>query len=549
MSNDQHSKFKELVQALNHEETMIKNKARLKYIEGIKQSSNLNPISEAAIQQDIANCNQKWFTKLNMKPNPTISLLDQQKITPKQNWENLSKIEEDIRAAKLKEIKKKKEMLEQKLEALSENEKKLSNSLITRKGTKSTETIKVDQSQKALEASKFIQQIQEQDKKRRRREKSIEDLQETKKRMIREMSEEKKKQDNSIALLRRKEETMITYQLIKHKREIEQKALKDHKITVQSTDNYLYKRLENRYNQEVVLPMLNQKKELLAMKRNKITSLKKEELKDHIQKYEQIMTEKEQERIKTLNARKQEELIIKMKFTKFKTPTGEKISKEDSEARLIFEKKKTERIRKREKMIHYASLVKESVPVPVSAANTEGVKKRIELLKHPVRQSRDTRKQYDLALLNKRNMSDNKVSHSTSIGNIHKENSCTTSNNDNMLINRGSKNSINKVNKALQSAIVQQHDYLAMRRKRREESNSNDALMDWKNDLINDRLNPIQKYDKIVQKAQKIEEQAKMKEKVLKAQGQLGINIEKGEGVSELFVEAIKAKLAILEDL
>ncbi len=97
-------------------------------------------------------------------------------------------------------------------------------------------------------------------------------------------------------------------------------------------------------------------------------------------------------------------------------------------------------------------------------------------------------------------------------------------------------------------------DYLAEKRKMRDymekqqEPGYRNPNTDWTRDLRNDGLNVAEKYTKIVDKATKLEEDAKRKEQLLRAKGP-DIVDESGEKITDLYIDAIKAKLAILGEL
>lgn len=67
--------------------------------------------------------------------------------------------------------------------------------------------------------------------------------------------------------------------------------------------------------------------------------------------------------------------------------------------------------------------------------------------------------------------------------------------------------------------------------------------------IHNDKYSLIENVEQIKIRAHAIEEQAKMKEKFLQLNGGTEKNPELGENVSNMLIDAIKAKLTILESI
>lgn len=67
--------------------------------------------------------------------------------------------------------------------------------------------------------------------------------------------------------------------------------------------------------------------------------------------------------------------------------------------------------------------------------------------------------------------------------------------------------------------------------------------------IKNDKYTLIENVEQIKIKAQMLEQQAKMKEKLLQLNGGTEKNPELGEDVSNMLIDAIKAKLTILENI
>jgi len=71
----------------------------------------------------------------------------------------------------------------------------------------------------------------------------------------------------------------------------------------------------------------------------------------------------------------------------------------------------------------------------------------------------------------------------------------------------------------------------------------------WHADMNNKDLNVNERFSRIFGKAKSIEESAKSQEKLLNIRGGAGKDTKLGEQVSDMFIDAIKAKLALLQNI
>eukprot|EP00357_Protocruzia_adherens_P032484 CAMPEP_0115025222 /NCGR_PEP_ID=MMETSP0216-20121206/33837_1 /TAXON_ID=223996 /ORGANISM="Protocruzia adherens, Strain Boccale" /LENGTH=583 /DNA_ID=CAMNT_0002399695 /DNA_START=27 /DNA_END=1778 /DNA_ORIENTATION=+ len=101
-------------------------------------------------------------------------------------------------------------------------------------------------------------------------------------------------------------------------------------------------------------------------------------------------------------------------------------------------------------------------------------------------------------------------------------------------------------------------DYLKDMRVKREEKKKyfrvKSTSYSWEEDMQSDNVSKTEKLDKVKTKAQKIEEHAKKQEKLLKlmSDDKDGLderNLDAGEQISDMYIESIKAKLAILGEM
>jgi hypothetical protein len=92
-------------------------------------------------------------------------------------------------------------------------------------------------------------------------------------------------------------------------------------------------------------------------------------------------------------------------------------------------------------------------------------------------------------------------------------------------------------------------DYLKAQREQREKEGRQIKKYDWENDIKSPNQDRHQKYDNVISKAKALEEVAKREEGILKAKGGHSKDLKLGEHISDMLIDAIKAKLAVLGEL
>eukprot|EP01022_Parablepharisma_sp_SALTPOND_P016719 TRINITY_DN2519_c0_g1_i1.p1 TRINITY_DN2519_c0_g1~~TRINITY_DN2519_c0_g1_i1.p1 ORF type:complete len:675 (-),score=118.88 TRINITY_DN2519_c0_g1_i1:1107-3035(-) len=484
----------------------------------------------------------------------------------------LTKIEEDIRRAKLKEVTKIKQELEEKLSALNENVEllKQGNTMIhtPKKNTSFTEN-ESEFVRRKEEAVAFIRKMKLEKIERRKKEEERMRLFSEKLKKEAEQREIEQKQREIELLQKRKEASERAYLLLKQKREEDRKKFQEWErigTAPKEPAGYLYKKLEDKYKHEILVPLLEEKKQELAKRRNKFKPFKWEEIKVHEKECEKKAQEHSEERARYLLERKIQERKLLVKQKMMRNEISLKYSLLEQKAKEEEERRQQEKKLLKDKMKNYAALVKEVVTVKQSPEKAAELKTKISHLKHPVRQQRDIRKLYDLSLLNQRDNDTLKEKRSQSM--VHSETSKKPNENEESIVGSNLKKvrttskvkrSVpNKLKNALQKAIEINDtnkkkplpDYLAEQRKKREQENVSldvQRKQDWEKDLRNPGLDVAEKYNRVVGKANQIEQKAKMKEKLLHAKGGAEKDLEMGENVTDMFIDAIKAKLAILE--
>jgi len=406
-----------------------------------------------------------------------------------------------------------------------------------------TKENKEDIEEKRKKAAEFIMKIktekQDRKKKEEERKKQIEN------KLMKENEEYsnlfRKKQEEMMN--RRKEESLKVYEQIKKKKEEEKKKLEETKPKVprMSEEQYLYKKLEQRYNTEVLMPMLEEKKKELAQKRNKYKSIGKEEIEEHMRMHDFLKVQKETERLNELKTRRENSQEVQKIIRQIEK---EKKQKENDE------KKKLEINERKMKMENYAKLIRETHSVRPSDAKIAELQKKIAKLKHPVRQQRDIRKDYNISAI--RNIPP-KI---PSSGNLPKPTLPGLQVNQE-IISFSSEPSTSRKHRErngpfLKKIAVRRDpkppvNYLQEFRIRREQNNEiiKPPIFNWHSELNNDLLNSNEKYSRLMEKARLIDEQARRKELLLNVKGEFDLE----NNVSDRLIDSIKAKLAILEIL
>jgi len=476
---------------------------------------------------------------------------------------------------RLMEIKHEKEKLSQKLQNLSFAEelieKEIDNDL--QKSPHSSKTIKDVKrpKSKSLEREELHQKqasalelvLKLQSEKRERERKRILEHQKYEEMVKQEVENDakriKEKQDERLKKI--KEEAMQKHLFIKEQRKKDIEELKNHqkRILKIPENERLYKRFEEKYEKEILMPILEQKKQELAKKRGENKKLDFNELNEHQKKFNTIIQERQEKWKQELMRKKQEEKLIKSHQKEMHSSIMENIQKAYEEMRARDLEKQQKRKNYHEKMTNYASLIKELKPVTIDELKAAELKKQIETLKHPVRQKKDRKElmeKYDLSKIRflKTPGHATRVNRSLIAEHTKREND---SNNVDAFANDQSESAgcdTKRVESRKKLNMIRyryKHDYLEEFRKKRSTINTIDRPFNynWEADIKDDRLTEVEKCEKIIEKAELIEKNAKMKEKVLELKGGAVKNYELGEFVSDMFLDAIKAKLAVLENL
>jgi len=489
------------------------------------------------------------------------------------NNEKLSKnqlLEEEIRKAKLKDIMRMKEELERKLITLNENAEVLEKApnsnrspLHLRKdenyyklSKEDRKKLKEELKQKEAEAYEFIKKTKKETYEHRRKiQEKLEQERELHRKKMDEEIEENKKREAEVKAAK-KEQLAKSFELLKQKHEADIKKRQEQQEKYQAPSVYLYQKIEEQYRNKVLLPLLEDKKAKLAEKRNILKPVTKEELDSHKRAVEEYERKRSEERKKAIEDKKLKDLEMEENLKKFQTKISTQIHERDEKTTEEQLKKSIEKKAIRDKMTSYAKLVKDICPVSANEEKAAELQHLISRLKHPVKQPRDVRKQYELATLRKMNLTSKSADHDKKEEDAKKDKPRKESVHPIKNTENSKGNNIRlppAVNTERQRSVQEPKklDYLAELRKKRGEryKASKPGRYNWSVDLNNEKLAPVEKRERVERKAKMIEEEAKMKEKLFHLKGGVEKNIEMGDYVADMFLDAVKAKLALLDQM
>lgn len=236
-------------------------------------------------------------------------------------------------------------------------------------------------SNKILVAKLTKERLEREKKKQEREEKArikmMEEMQEIEKKKLQEMmlkEEEKQKRVNELVYKKEQRRKQID-----HMREIGEKEFREI-----ITNKPLFVKIEENYEEQVLMPELEKKKAELAKKREFFQPVRKQEIAEHMKRYLENSHENQARREMAQKGKKIEfqynnsACIIKSKFTEsiLEEERRKKEEKEqhEQEKKILLEKKK-----------NYASIVKEMFVPSIDEFKRQEMLLIQERLKHPVR--------------------------------------------------------------------------------------------------------------------------------------------------------------------
>ena len=284
------------------------------------------------------------------------------------------------------------------------------------------------------------------------------------------------------------------------------------------------------------MPELEKKKKDLLEKRSLYKPIDKLEILEHRRRYEEAVRSK-------TDAKKQErdkaaaDWAVKGDPGKYKSKFLEDIVERELHEKEEKDKEDDNKRRRMEKMGNYAKFVKEMHWPKVSEEKKIKLEVLKENLKHPVRQPRAPASSHNRLIDNvgvrppeKSHMSDDGVE-----ANKRK-------------LNWPTRPSVQKPPPEKRAAPSV--DWLKEQRLKREEEakqGMKQRAKDWERHLADQKLSEKERYELIKEKAKAIEADAKRRERILAVKSTS--NVDDTVEVNDMLIDAIKAKLSILDDI
>lgn len=464
---------------------------------------------------------------------------------------NVNGIEENIRLQKLKDNERRKKELEDKLKYLNdnitylrdENGPKTSPGLTKAKAGRNTvipEGSVEAKTDNTIQSAEFVKKLNQEKRefKQKMREKKKEEqgkLEEDMKRMEKEKKKAEKEREKNLEL--KNEERRVKDEMRKQDLGDRMSKIKEETRRLVSKEPQ-FKKIEEKFISDVVASELEKRKKELAEIRSLHKPIGREDIDEHARKHDEILQMKLAERGKE-RREKYAEAHSSYDFHKYKSKFTEDVL-DNEEKRKEEERRKEEEKRKNaEKMQSYAKFVKEMHVPQVSRKKQLELQLMIENQKHHPFRKFDKAK--SRASDGDGDSADERMNGALSDGEGGEARRLTKP-----------KFKPNKmIPKPKSPRSSKDVDWLKeMRVKRQDNEKDGNGKRpdneDWNKVLNDEKLTPQERYELIKQKAKKIEENAQRKEQLLKANSNQ-IEPEQASQVNDMLIEAIKAKLAILD--
>ena len=461
-----------------------------------------------------------------------------------------NQVDENIKKAQMKEIKETKEILLQKLNGINEQVQKL---MIDEEQISQMKKVNIKQFLDNFEKDKEIieQRAKKyEEEKKLRDQKIISSLLKANEKKEKEIDiqkkEEEEKKKKSLEQIRLKELEIIQKRSKENLEKIQ--FIREHVNDKPANENeYLFKVLENQYKEREENEI---KKEIMKhkerMKENFIT-------KDEITQFQKKQKEKELKRLAEVEEerKKLHEQWKKTKenLPKFESSIMQKVKMEEAQLK---EQKEMEEFKKKIKLKEVKNY-SDAVTKLFLPKIDENVKKEREdriknlSVKNNI-QKHHTKKNQRILLVKPDPNKPKKYKWDLKLT-VEEKNNLNETNNQNRYKSRSK--SANK-----HKPMEKPPDYLTQMRLQKnnliDDRNSNSSQShyrgkQWDKMINNNKNTLIENVENIKIKAEQLENKAKMNEKLLQAKGE--VNVEMQENVSNLLIDAIKAKLTILENI
>ncbi len=325
--------------------------------------------------------------------------------------------------------------------------------------------------------------------------------------------------------------------LKKREREMLAKLATDHV----PRKEYLYQKMTQQYEQEVEMPELEKRKREIAEKRNVYKPIRLVEIAEFQKKHDEQMMQSATERKKEQLRRLQEQFRYNQKVDKeLKSVFTEEVIKKDSAVREKIKEEEDQVKERHQRMKSYAKMVKESHQPTVSSAKALELKKQVEQLKH------QPRKPHKTALTPAgRNNSLNPSQ--TPLLNLKTR----VPQNVKKVPTKRNSQSTRSIDAAGDSKMKKPKiDYLMeMEKSRAQVAGPRRSLLEQSllKLAADEQLSAVDRYQLIKAQTEALEQSARQKEELLAVRkGDMKKAVEIGGEVSDMYVNSMRAKLALL---
>lgn len=386
---------------------------------------------------------------------------------------------------------------------------------------------------KQEKAEEFVKKVAEEKKQRENKLETIR-KKELEKLELSEQERKEKAEKRAEKLKKEKERRAQEYQeqkekerLAKEKRDEEWKKFQQ----AQKTNNqYLHEKLEQEFNEKVLMPELEKKKQVLKEKRDFYKPIDHKEIDDFQKKYEENIKYKLEEKRMKREQWYDDIGVGKYDPTKFKTKVLEKVMEESKGTEEIKQKEMDDKKHKAEKMKNYAKIVKQMHWPDVSPKKQQEIERIKELLENK-------NKRRSAPPKNRNNVSKDHIYDPEHAKNVKRP----VWNFNNPLVPKP---------KPKKEPVVV--DYLLELRVKREAvekdgtGSRRETGANWKNLINSDDKLSQDKIELLKARTKLIEENAERKEKMGKISG---ASVEDNVDINDMLIDAIEMKLSILDQI
>ena len=295
---------------------------------------------------------------------------------------------------------------------------------------------------------------------------------------------------------------------------------------IKPKEEYMYNKIEKNFKAGLAKAALQKQRYELSLRKNRNIPINRQELNSHSKNYLRYRKELEDARKFKRLHRKHEDSINKLEQKRFQTNVSLSIRRKDESVMKNLKKKTEERKKVRTKVVMYSNLVKSVCPVIPSERKSIELSTMVAKLKHPVRQQRNVKSDYEVSKTIPR--SKNTILRSRQ-SKLDKKRELNPIQIGNVKCNPETNN--------------RKH---SMNIRTRLENKRKLPSYNWKKEIMSSNMSKREKINEIIKRGKIIESQAAMKEERMLAGGLEG-DLSLGEYGSNILLSSIKAKLDILD--